>query len=263
MPNRNALEGAVRYAERQHHRSLAMKLVEMIDDNENDDNDDEQNSETELQELLTRKQIDRLRQFVPDTNGHESMISLTKITDNNKLNVASLKPKNLNSKSGPVLINNDNDDDVNSDADIDDETDSLTSRNSFQNPFKRTTKKSTERKKRKNSDDEYSDGENDKVRDKNEIDLDNDPGFLKYYETNREIIFEQYDGGDESDQEIDECQLIQIGKDFYSKLANNEKRKWRQKSNQDKIKSKRSKSAGNSDEVKSNTKKITNFFRKN
>ncbi|OTF81844.1 WD domain containing protein, partial [Euroglyphus maynei] len=54
LPNSQALEGAVRYAERQRHRSLAMKLVEMIQEGDENDNnvDDDRNSDVELQELM-------------------------------------------------------------------------------------------------------------------------------------------------------------------------------------------------------------------
>lgn len=89
MPNRGALEGAVRYAERQKHRSLAMKLIEMMQDEETADGEsdlDEQNSDTELQELMVRKSADQARQLLALTEEEESqnsnsrMVALAKLT---------------------------------------------------------------------------------------------------------------------------------------------------------------------------------------
>ncbi|KAH9425122.1 chromosome transmission fidelity 4 [Dermatophagoides pteronyssinus] len=184
LPNSQALEGAVRYAERQRHRSLAMKLVEMIQEgDENDDADDDQNSDVELQELMSKKNAERLRQLLKDDNRHDStnLISLTKIDQSNNSNYTSLKPKSLKNstknqeRSVPLTIVSDDDNDDNG-QNIEEEEDALRPKklalpSNQKNPFKvqnhnrpKNNLNSNKRKQIEESDDDDDNVKNDKTK---------------------------------------------------------------------------------------------------
>lgn len=95
LPNSKALEVAVKYANQKNHQSLSMKLVEMIQENENEEEEDgnEINSDVELEELMTKKDADRLRQILKDTDDTSNMILLPKLSTSTEY--TTLKPKSL------------------------------------------------------------------------------------------------------------------------------------------------------------------------
>lgn len=97
MPNRIAMEAAIKYAEQKKHRPLALKLVEMISDLENENDDDGHNSDTELAQLLIQKNRDQMVQFIPESgesSNNSRLVPLGKINGSNSdLNI--LKPKSI------------------------------------------------------------------------------------------------------------------------------------------------------------------------
>lgn len=114
LPNQSALEGAVRYADRQGHRSLASKLAEMIELEENGEvsGDDEANSDTELDTFANRMNADRLnrllkerQEFAEDSN---SMISLVK----RETAVSKGSSSNQSSRQKIMVINDDADEEI-------------------------------------------------------------------------------------------------------------------------------------------------------
>lgn len=114
MPSRSALEGAVRYAEKQQHRSLAMKLIEMMQDEETADagsDEDEVNSDTELQELMLKKGADQARQLLSveaeeewSQNSSSRMVALSKFGSESggasNSGFVQLKPKAMGPRGG-------------------------------------------------------------------------------------------------------------------------------------------------------------------
>lgn len=111
-----ALESAVRFANQKNHQTLSMKLVEMIQENENEE-EDERDSDVELEELMTKKNADNLRQILKENDGMSTMISLPKLSTSKEH--TTLKPKPLKTDKSPVQIktqpepeeNSENDDD--------------------------------------------------------------------------------------------------------------------------------------------------------
>lgn len=293
LPNSQALEGAVRYAERQRHRSLAMKLVEMIqegDDNgNNDDDDDDQNSDVELQELMTKKNADRLRKLLKDNcdarQDSSSLISLAKIDRSNNLSnhYTSVKPKSLRKSTtepeqrtnGPITIISDDDDDNDQDEDDILRPKKLTISANEKNPFKvRNHQKNNssnqgKRKQIEESDDDHvHSGDNDEdqiiINNDDNEDLesvnnpDTDKAFHCYYNEKRFEIFEKHSG----EEILNEQDLIEIAKQQFSKLSDKQRSKWMKKAAStvaNVVKKKRSK-ANENNEAKTN--KITNFFAK-
>lgn len=293
LPNSQALEGAVRYAERQRHRSLAMKLVEMIqegDDNgNNDDDDDDQNSDVELQELMTKKNADRLRKLLKDNcdarQDSASLISLAKIDQSNNLSnhYTSVKPKSLRKSTtepeqrtnGPITIISDDDDDNDQDEDDILRPKKLTISANEKNPFKvRNHQKNNssnqgKRKQIEESDDDHvHSGDNDEdqiiINNDDNEDLesvnnpDTDKAFHCYYNEKRFEIFEKHSG----EEILNEQDLIEIAKQQFSKLSDKQRSKWMKKAAStvaNVVKKKRSKANENSE---AKTNKITNFFAK-
>lgn len=289
MPNRNALEGAVRYAEKQRHRNLAMKIVEMIqedDDNGREESEDEHNSDTELQDLMVQKGADRARQLmreqIADVEESNTMISLTKFEQFSTRSGSSTNQKEVTldftsiskkvSKEKNALPR---DDDTLSKDDEQEVLRPVAVNNvkSGKNPFaskmknkpisSRNTKRFHEDSEEEHESiiadsNESNDAANGDIHDEDSI------AFTNFFEENRVTIYENY-SNNENEQEIgSEQELIKVARAQFDSLSKAEKKKWRnnKKSAKPSKKAKASSSSANGDNHEASSNKITNFFRK-
>jgi hypothetical protein len=259
MPNPRAVEGAIKYAERQRRRSLAQKLSEIAQQKlEEELNDEFDNNEDEC-EVIEQKS----NQFIRNSNVLQSNDDLQ------------LKPKPL--RKEPQMLEDSNSkfqaSESESDAEVktvtntrsktpdideqeedeDNSNDSLSLKPKAvkkvtinkSNPFKVSNNSvnriNNKRKKDSDSEDEISDDE-EKSRD----------GFKRFYKEMKQIIKD-----DNSDVE-DERDLIEIAKQQFNQLDSSERKSWAK----DKRKTKRNNSEiVTKSEVNEN--KITKFFKRN
>ncbi len=257
MPNPRAVEGAIKYAERQRRRSLAQKLSEIAQQKlEEELNDELDNNEDECEEIEQKS-----NQFIRNNN---------KLQSNDDLQ---LKPKPL--RKEPQMLENSSSKFQASESESDAEVKTVTNTRSLtpdideqeednsnslslkpkavkkvtinkSNPFK-VSNNSVNRinnKRKKDSDDsedEISDDE-EKSRD----------GFKRFYKEMKQIIKD-----DNSDVE-DEQDLIEIAKQQFNQLDSSERKSW--------AKEKRKAKRNNSEIITKsevNENKITKFFKRN
>lgn len=272
LPNGQALEGAVRYAERQRFRSLALKLVDMMQDFEDElvQEEDEQNSDTEIEKLMTKKQADKIREILKDKNDQNSMISLVKDSDQEIF--TSLKPKSMKKDEKKYENNEKESEDI--ENIIEDnveaspiEKSNYENRTGHRNPF------SVQKNKRKQIDSDEDDSTNadlnecDLIRIQENVDVanlincddddDDDVGFKYFFEENRLRLFEE-----QTEEIEDEENLLIIAKAKYEQLTLKQKTKWRKKALKSEKISKKSKLIKTSNQSIEKSNKITNFFTK-
>lgn len=296
MPNRSAIEGAVRYAERQQHRSLAMKLIEMMQDEETPDgsDEDEVNSDTELQELMLRKGADRARELLSVEAEEESQSSSSRMVALSKFGSDScgasnsgfvqLKPKAMGPRGGQNSISVQStpaeEDDMDGEVvaiDDDDENandgclrpkrvDLVNNKENAKNPFKvsEKAKKSANQRIRESAlkRKQYEEEDEEEIIEVDEEE-EEDSGFMCYFKTNRETLI--HDNIDDIEVEAD---LVKIAKANYAKLSEAEKKKWQKlatkkmaRKSAKRSKQAEKKAAAEAEAPKVN--KITNFFRSN
>lgn len=262
MPNRSALEGAVRYAERQQHRTLAMKLIEMMkdEDADADSDEDEVNSDTELAELMVRKGADQARQLLSVEAEEESqssssrMVALSKFGSDSVSNsgFVQLKPKPMGARGGqssmsvqstPNVEDDEMDGEVVAIEDDDDNANDgclrpkrmdhllVSNKENAKNPFKVTekAKKSTNQRMRESAlkRKQYEVEDEEEV-----IDLDDQSNGAQEEEEDSEAFKRYYESNrdtlleDNMDAVEEEADLIQVAKTNYAKLSEGEKKKW-------------------------------------
>lgn len=198
MPDRNALEGAVRYAERQRHRSLALKLLEMVEEL-GEEEEEGDNSDTELHQLATARRADRLRQVLPERDQPEhSVVSLAKT---GAAGGVSLRPKRLAHTGHRPLHEHASEPEEEQESEK--PKSSRVAAGSGKNPF------GVGRKRKGQSEWKDCTGQS----------LDKDPAFLNFYESTRPSEVEANEGqsGEES---------IAAARKAFARLDEAERRQW-------------------------------------
>ena len=245
MPNKTAVEGAIKYAEKQQRRTLVQKLSEIA----------EQKLEEELNQSEDEEEVQEIRE-----TGHMSLNLRAQIEV--QTNSYELKPKPMRSKE--ISNSKDNSDDSDSDSNIrgqqiaeevsvdDEDSDSVSlkpkrvqiQKHSNGNPFKVTQKESIRENRRKRGrDSEESDHELDSQ------------GFQRFYSEMKQIIRE--DNSDVDDEE----ELQTIAMRHFKELDLEERKGWAKS----KKKRPKSKSENCDKDLTNKTEKykITKFFTTN
>jgi len=261
MPNKRAVEGAIKFAERQKRRTLAQKLAEIA----------EQKLAEELNQLS-----DEDVEVIDETSEMPSKLRIRSIEDRQTANEFQLKPKPMR-KGSAVAEERESDSDSESivntnvietaeDIYSDDNSNSnsvslkpkavsITREQSRGNPFKVTQNTRNKRKKGGESSDE-DDGDGDDTCD--------GQAFRNYYKHMKQIIRD-----DNSDVE-DEEEVVTIAKDRFRELDRTERQGWAsgggpraQPKKQRKGKADKTDPKTITNKENASNKKITNFFTKN
>ena len=105
MPDQVAIEGAIRFAREKNNRSMATRLIELLQAYEEEESENEE--DVELEKILHHRKVesqgDEWLEKLEEPQ-HRSKIALSKLSDDNES--VSLKPKKINSAPDSAVLKN-------------------------------------------------------------------------------------------------------------------------------------------------------------
>ena len=249
MPNKSAVEAAIKYADRQQRRTLVQQLTQIA----------EQKLEEEINQIEDEEEVEEVQQIKERT--HLSLNLRTEIEMKTNTSIQ-LKPKPMRKVDGPSNSRY-NSDDTDSDTErglkneesMDEDSNSVSlkpkriqiPKHSNGNPFK-VTQESIRSKRSKRERDSSDDSDDEETVPQ---------GFQSFYSEMKQIIKD-----DNSDAE-DEEQLKTIALRQFRELDSDEKKGWTHKEGNNKKRKTKSNSCDQNVTNKENTNKITKFFTRN